>query len=290
VCMRSVDQTNPHRGAGRVTGSRVLARYWRDALSFAGYSSLSHLISPTSNSLDFRFRHYRTCEGASMCYINWRPDYWDEPQHPEPRPLPRLTWATPVDIIELGASLQAYSNLIPQVTTLRLAHRFGGGPLSTLPQEILDHVISDAQEMEKDKVRPKWNEGYRCFSGRCTRGSHHVASEQHTVRLWDELFGSGCGCGGGCGGLGLNSDDYDLEQKANMVVEYFEQDEDDGDFDEMVWDVHNDRQNAWVQQVCLCRRDANPSLKASKFGPLNEVRHLHLQLSLESSADKLDRC
>ena len=200
--------------------------------------------------------------------------------------MPRLTWATPVDFIELAASLQAYSNLMPQVTTLRLAHRFGGGPLSSLPQEILDHVISDAQEMEKNEARPKWEKSYLCFSGRCTTGSHHVTSEQHTVELWEDLFGSGCVCGDDCEDMGLNSEDYSTAQKTNMILEYYAQVGDRIDFDEVAWETHHDMQTAWVEQVCLCRRGTYPSLKTSKFGLLNEVPTLHVHRSLDPPANE----
>lgn len=47
--------------------------------------------------------------------------------------MPSLVWAMPVDIVELGASLEIYSAQLQQATTLRLCHRFGGGALSKLP-------------------------------------------------------------------------------------------------------------------------------------------------------------
>jgi hypothetical protein len=78
-----------------------------------------------------------------MCYISWRPDDYDEPRSPGLRPVPQLRWVIPVDIVELGASLEAMQEQHPQVTTLRLCHRFGEGALPTLPQEILDYIIDN---------------------------------------------------------------------------------------------------------------------------------------------------
>nr|GFD59780.1 hypothetical protein [Tanacetum cinerariifolium] len=78
-------------------------------------------------------------------YLHYRPDLEDLDEPPDllpvPRSYPRLTWAVPVDAAELGASLETIEALSPQIQMLRMCHRFGRAPLSTMPQELLDIVI-----------------------------------------------------------------------------------------------------------------------------------------------------
>jgi hypothetical protein len=48
--------------------------------------------------------------------------------YPSTRTSVALTWAIPVDILQLGSSLAAYSKVKPSITQLQLCHRFGRGP------------------------------------------------------------------------------------------------------------------------------------------------------------------
>ena len=107
---------------------------------------------------------------------------WDYDYPPSPRPAPRLAWAAPVDIIELGTSLEAYERQLPAVTTLRLCHRFGDGSLSQLPQEILDHVVSEVHQEDKAAIKPKWERNFACFQGRCTPAQHFEPNQ--IKRIW----------------------------------------------------------------------------------------------------------
>ncbi|KAJ4381007.1 hypothetical protein N0V86_003354 [Didymella sp. IMI 355093] len=64
---------------------------------------------------------------------------------------------------ELGASLETYSELLPNVQTLRLCCRFGNGPLSAAPQEIFDLIIKALYRSVKNETLPKWNSQFMCF-------------------------------------------------------------------------------------------------------------------------------
>jgi hypothetical protein len=191
-----------------------------------------------------------------------------QPPSPVLRPLPRLTWAVPVDITELGASLEAYSNQLSQQITFRLCHRFGGGALAQLPQEIVDHIISDAHQLEKIALHPKWFQEFTCFQGRCTRGQHFVPYGVHTEDVWQSLFVDGYFSDDNGGPL--NEDDYSAKERAVMVEEFINEGEDP--WQELVWELHDQTEESWLKRVCLC----NPA-KASKenmvnFTQLNNVR------------------
>jgi len=71
---------------------------------------------------------------ANMCVLNFRPYDEKEIDHPLPHGQPKLIWAIPVDMSEVGTSLEAYLETLPQATALRLCHRFRDCSLSNLPQ------------------------------------------------------------------------------------------------------------------------------------------------------------
>jgi hypothetical protein len=200
-----------------------------------------------------------------MCYINWRPEElgYDAPE-PGFRPSPRLVWALPVDIVELGASLESFSTQLKQNTTLRLCHRFGEGPLSKLPQEILDQVISHAHEAMKKGLRSKWNQNYMCYQGRCFRSHHYGPGDPVFEEIWSYVAAN------------LDGEDrpverdYTEEERMVMVHEYLDDDGNDS-FDDFTWEEHFEQQQAWVHQVCTCK-DAKKT--NSGFGHLNEVSGL----------------
>ncbi|KAH8717040.1 hypothetical protein GQ44DRAFT_829512 [Phaeosphaeriaceae sp. PMI808] len=118
-----------------------------------------------------------------MCHLGELFYRSDIPPDKSLNPPPRLVWAVPIDIVELGASLEAYSNQLLQVKILSLCHRFGGGPLSLLPQEIIDHIISDLHLIEKTALLPKWNNDFVCFQGFCRLVDHSLTDE-----IWYEVF------------------------------------------------------------------------------------------------------
>lgn len=151
-----------------------------------------------------------------MCNIHWRPDFFDDIPEPAPRPRPQLKWVIPVDAAQLGASLEGYRDQLPAITTLRLCHRFGGGALSQLPQEILDHIVSDVHRTATAAVQLKWKQTFACFQGRCSRLYHATNSPVDDDDIWLDYFG----VDDDHSDEALNPDDYTAEEKAEMIDDY----------------------------------------------------------------------
>jgi hypothetical protein len=189
---------------------------------------------------------------------------------PPPRPLPRLAWATPVDIVELGSSIEAYERQLPAITALRLCHRFGDGPLSQLPQEILDQVVSEVHEGEEAGSKPKWERNHACFQGICTTSQH--LSPELIEEIWDEVFVFGELLWDEEEAY-TDPDSYSTEEKASMVMDYV--DRNHIDFDDWPWETHDTRQDAWVDLLCTCERPSVPKVVPA-FARLNKVRLLRL--------------
>lgn len=192
-----------------------------------------------------------------MCCINWRPGEYDySPRSPGPRPLPQLKWAIPLDPVKLGASLEAFYNQLPRITTLRLCHRFSTGPLSTLPQEILDHIISKAHQLEQTDVERKWEKKFCCFQGRCTRADHLEPNMLNIENAWHLMFTygkCGCGCEGRVGGP-LDPYDYTTEEKEEMVLDQINE---SGHYcDDRIYVAHSSKHSDWLKLVCLCKKFA----------------------------------
>jgi hypothetical protein len=201
---------------------------------------------------------------------------WEyDPPSPGPRPSPRLAWSLPVDIVELATSLEAFSSQLAQNTSLRLCHRFGHGPLATLPQEILDQIISHAHEIMKATLRGKWEENYLCFQSRCSR-YHHLQRRQPDIqnpKMAAVLFRS------------IRPDEK-LEELSDeecmMLSEELTGSEDDWDYDEMVWDTHNERKYKWLDQLCLCCKESSDPKAQQGFLHLYKVSKKHMRVLCSS--------
>lgn len=201
-----------------------------------------------------------------MCRISWRPEAWEyDYPSPSPRPVPRLAWSLPVDIVELGASLEAYSSQIQQNTTLRLCHRFGHGPLSKVPQEILDQIIGHGHEAMKQSLRLKWTRNYLCFQDRCSPIDHFQPDEDIFDDIWMHLMEAGWNIGEADKDL----DEYTEEERVEMVKDYLNNCS-YNPYDELQWEIHDERQDAWLNQICRCSAPttAKPGVG---FENLNEV-------------------
>jgi hypothetical protein len=215
------------------------------------------------------FRAECTLLRTIMCYIRYRPEqFMYEPPSPGPRPLPRLTWAVPVDVTELGVSLEAYTNQLSQQITFRLCHRFGAGALAQLPQEIVDHIIGDAHQLEKTALHSKWIKDFNCFQGRCTRGQHFVPYGVHTEDVWQNLFVDGNFSDDDEGPL--HKGGYSEKEKAVMVEDFI--DESEEFCDELVWELHDQAEEAWLDRVCLCNPAKVSEENIVNFSWLNNVR------------------
>ncbi|KAK5136084.1 hypothetical protein LTR08_004134 [Meristemomyces frigidus] len=86
-----------------------------------------------------------------------------------------LAWALPVDVVEFGAHLEAYVNLQPTLSMLRLCNRLGQGPdaaITRLPIELVDQIEASLLHDECQKTRPVWHTTYECYSLECEPIDH----------------------------------------------------------------------------------------------------------------------
>lgn len=121
-----------------------------------------------------------------MCIFNYNPLSAYANDDPESiiqtRGGQRLAWIIPVEMSKLGASIDAYSQVLPQVNTLRLCHRFRDCTLSKLPLEILDQVIEDLRRSKLEEVRLVWLQDFTCFQGLCRSEDHYIKSLRRACR------------------------------------------------------------------------------------------------------------
>lgn len=202
-----------------------------------------------------------------MCVISYHPDIDYDSPGPTSRARPLLAWALPVDVVELGASLEAYSCQLSQITTFRLCTKLGHGPISSLPQEIIDQIIDHAQEAMKAQLRPKWNLNYLCFQGRCERAHHFTPNGRMVDSMWNYVW---------------NEESYAWDRPAEEVIDATDEDkqemvreylEDNGyeSYDESVYEEHRQRQDLWLDQVCRCYGKSAGSQERRSFVHLHKV-------------------
>lgn len=141
-----------------------------------------------------------------------------------------LTWAIPVNITTLGAHLDAYMSVKPDVHQLRLCHRFGKGPnahLTKLPQELLDMVAQSLIDLAiRDAPHDKWQEPFSCFENRCYVLDH--VDEEELDEMRNDI----------CDELGYYHDDEVEEILLTRICE-------DGAYNEICFY----RKHAWVNMV-----------------------------------------
>jgi hypothetical protein len=202
-----------------------------------------------------------------MCHLNYLFDGYAQTDQ-LPRPFPRLAWAIPVNITTLGANLEAYSNIDPQVRVLRLAHRFGSGPLSKMPQEIIEMIIDEAQQLERRRTRPVWNSEFLCFQGKCGPRYHYMSDEYDIAEESYEQFMNT-----------LDLYDYTYEQTAEMLEGIPEEEHSEPDWDEdRLYEAHIDAKADWLTSVCLCKLGSEFSSPARKLSKLNDVSLLGFKI------------
>lgn len=202
-----------------------------------------------------------------MCFLDYRPDLedFDDPLEfgPVPRSYPRLAWAVPVDTAELGASLETFEMLSPQIRALRLCHRFANGPLSALPQELLDHIIGLMYLHTRGALVERWNNKFRCFQGRCTSVDHLEMDDEEIQDIWTALFshGDNACCHRNRHDGDFDPTDYGIEEKRE-IVEKFINEEGDWAF-ETIDQAHETAREDWLDILCLCKTRAHqtPALK-----------------------------
>jgi hypothetical protein len=162
---------------------------------------------------------------------------------PAPRPIPRLAWAVPVDISDLGPSIEAYSKLQKEVLTLRLCHRFRPeSSISKLPQEILENTIEKLLHSERHELQKEWKQDFACFQGKCTLKQHYRPYCAHTEEIFQLLIATD---------YELDPSDFDDEDKAEYIEDFLE--ENPGVFtSEDFREVHGIIVDKWLERSCLC--------------------------------------
>ncbi|KAF7195747.1 hypothetical protein HII31_02882, partial [Pseudocercospora fuligena] len=91
-----------------------------------------------------------------------------------------FAWAMPVDIVQLGAHLEAYDTVQPMINTLRLCNRFGRGDkaaITKLPVELVLRVEEYLMIEERVKLLNAWATDLRCWKGQC-RPIEHMSNAQ----------------------------------------------------------------------------------------------------------------
>jgi hypothetical protein len=197
-----------------------------------------------------------------MCQLNDTPYNSGAMYYPNPpaRPIPRLDWAIPIDITDLGASLEAYSHLEASIKMLRLCHRFGSGPLSTLPQEVLEQIIGEAHLSRKHQSLPTWKNSYACFQGRCTSAQYYPPNDPNTESEWLECYADVSDWNEEASS---NPADYTAEEKSEMMRENLRNDP------ELQTQLHIDSISTWLRRTCLCK--AEKDVPAGGFVRFNDV-------------------
>jgi hypothetical protein len=201
-----------------------------------------------------------------MCIFN-DPSFND---HEEPTDylvahgLPQLIWAIPVDICELAASLEAYSETLSQTTTLQLCHRFRNCSLSKLPQELLEQIVNEVQQLKRAKLLPKWRQDLTCFQGFCRREDHYAVYDDKVEDVWQKIFvkefwGPA---------YRIKKNHYTEAEKLEMVVGAVVGDPD------IFWDgggaeIHFNAKFGWGDRICLCSK--NTASEEGRFTRLNDV-------------------
>jgi hypothetical protein len=200
--------------------------------------------------------------------LNYTPYDSEGPEFPLPRGRPRLVWVIPVDMGELGASLQAISFSMPQTTTLRLCHRFRGGPLSRLPQELLEQIVDEVQQKAKAEQRPKWYQDSVCWQGTCLPEDHYSVYNDTLEKLWQKIYiEKAYGPTYGAHIEGLKKED-----KVEMVQGWIGCRPNFDDIHEGLIDLHYEATSRWLDRTCLCPRDRRAvTANGGSFVPLNEV-------------------
>jgi hypothetical protein len=206
---------------------------------------------------------------TTMCLLNYSPLDEEEPDFQFPRGRPRLAWAIPVSMSELGASLQAIADTEPQTTTLRLSHRFGDTSLCKLPQELLDQIVGHVENAARKECRPAWYQDSVCWQGTCLREDHYNVYDEVVEKLWQKIFV--VKHYGPTYTRGKQDRTVNEAKKFEMVRSWMSNNpeiyaEEEG------WSLHWDAQFRWVDRTCTClEQHATTSREVRSFNSLQKV-------------------
>lgn len=205
--------------------------------------------------------------GATMTPLPWEQD---------PRPPPRLTWAVPLDPVDLVSSIEAYANTLEIFHAVRLCHRVGNSALSTLPQELLELILAGLYRDEKSARMQQWSTLYTCFVAKCEPVEDHLFAdsidthgrwadylEEEYMDPWSANYRERTAEER----VADLKDDLTLpDGQSELMGEYMES---------MTYDdsLHRTHQNKWLSRMCLCPSIIKEKSRAvHTFFPLNNVR------------------
>jgi hypothetical protein len=151
-----------------------------------------------------------------------------------------LLLAIQLDVLQLGVHLEAYTNLLPAINTLRLSNRHGQGPhvyITILPPELImvieDYILSEEQE----RLADAWRTDFKCFQLLCDPIDHLTPdqfaeyltlAERRKIPEDDNTFSM--------------SEHPDDEERIAVHL----------DFNPDVWrDAHIERSSSWEERVGL---------------------------------------
>ncbi|KAH3910369.1 hypothetical protein HBI56_076380 [Parastagonospora nodorum] len=230
--------------------------------------ALTFQLSLLSNPVQFP-KNGAAHQHSTMCMLNFSPfdiDDEDGPDYPFPRARPRLAWALPVNMNKLGASLQALTDSAPQTTTLRLCHKFRDGPLSKLPQELLEHIVDNIQGAARAKCLPGWYQDSICWQGTCRHEDHYKVYGEEVEKLWQKIFVDKAY---GKTFEKTNLDNKTEAEKVDMVQDWVQSDPSIFDNEEGHC-LHFDAMFRWLDRCCTCpQTQPGDTRKVGSFGPMN---------------------
>ncbi|TKA49281.1 hypothetical protein B0A49_12823 [Cryomyces minteri] len=143
-----------------------------------------------------------------------------------------IAWGIPVDIVRLGAHLEAYLQMKPTIAALRLSHRFGRGPeahITMLPTEIIGMIEEELLMQPRRDAYSSWSEAGQCFRETC-RPRDHFTKEQ-VQDIMDDM--------------GMDLSDSDTESELMDSADDFL-----GDNPDFFWETHMAQKERWRALVC----------------------------------------
>lgn len=102
-----------------------------------------------------------------------------------------LAWAVPVDIVSLGAHLEAYIKLRPILQSLRLCNRFGktdghAAAVTRLPYELIDSIEATLIDQAREDAAPSWELEYKCYTNTCDILDH--LTDDELTEMYCDVF------------------------------------------------------------------------------------------------------